>query len=60
MILAEYDIYTCAVPMWRSGMPMVMPKWGIRRSLLSPTFLHDEHVRFDRFCLVTGANDCRE
>jgi len=49
-----------SIDMWRSGTTMVRPKWGIYRSLLSPKVLRDEQVRFDQFCLVKGADDCRE
>lgn len=44
---------------WRTGgTTFVRPKWGIYRSLNSLSSLRDEMVRFDRFCLAKGADDC--
>jgi hypothetical protein len=45
------------IDMWRTGTTFCRPKWGIYRSLNSPSFLRDEDVRFDRFCIAKGA-DC--
>jgi hypothetical protein len=44
--------------MWRNGTTFVRPKWGIYRSLNHPEQLRDEQVRFDRFCLAKGTDDC--
>jgi len=44
--------------MWRNQTTFVRPKWGIYRSLNSPTYLRDEDVRFDNFCLAKGSDDC--
>ena len=44
--------------MWRPGTTFVRPKWGIYRSLNSAQYLRDEDVRFDRFCLAKGSDDC--
>lgn len=44
---------------WRTGgTTFVRPKWGIYRSLNNVGSLRDETVRFDRFCLAKGADDC--
>ncbi len=37
--------------MWRSGADFNRPKWGIYRSLNSPSFLRDEQVRFAAFSI---------
>jgi hypothetical protein len=34
------------------------PKWGIYRSVASYTYLRDEVVLFDHFCLAKGTDDC--
>ena len=34
------------------------PKWGIYRSVASYTYLRDEAVLFDHFCLAKGSDDC--
>jgi hypothetical protein len=44
--------------LWRTGTTVVRPKWGIYRSLNHPVQLRDEQVRFDRFCLAKGTDDC--
>jgi len=44
--------------LWRNGTTIVRPKWGIYRSLNHPEQLRDEQVRFDRFCLAKGTDDC--
>jgi hypothetical protein len=46
------------IDMWRNGTTIVRPKWGIYRSLDHPDQLRDEQVRFDRFCLAKGTDDC--
>jgi hypothetical protein len=47
------------IDMWRNGTTIVRPKWGIYRSLQEyEQFLRNEEVRFDRFCLAKGADDC--
>jgi hypothetical protein len=46
------------IDMWRNGTTFVRPKWGIYRSLTSPSYLRDEAVRFDQFCLAKGSDDC--
>ncbi|HMJ61584.1 MAG TPA: dockerin type I domain-containing protein, partial [Bryobacteraceae bacterium] len=44
--------------LWRTGTTVVRPKWGIYRSLDHPEQLRDEQVRYDRFCLAKGTDDC--
>lgn len=44
--------------LWRTGTTFSRPKWGIYRSLLSSSFLRDEQMRYDRFCLAKRADDC--
>jgi len=44
--------------LWRTDTTMVRPKWGIYRSLNNPADLRDEQVRFDRFCLAKGTDNC--
>ncbi len=44
--------------LWRNGTTVVRPKWGIYRSLDHPDQLRDEQVRYDRFCLAKGTDDC--
>jgi hypothetical protein len=44
--------------LWRTGTTVVRPKWGIYRSLNDAVHLRDEEVRFDRFCLAKGTDDC--
>ena len=46
------------IDLWRTGTTFCRPKWGIYRSLNNQSFLRDEQVRFDRFCLAKGADDC--
>jgi len=46
------------IDMWRDGTMFVRPKWGIYRSLNSASYLRDEAVRFDSFCLAKGSDDC--
>ena len=46
------------IDLWRVGAEFVRPKWGIYRSLDSQEYLRDEQVRFDRFCLAKGNDDC--
>src|SRR5882724_5506405 len=44
--------------LWRTGTTVVRPKWGIYRSLNDAVDMRDEQVRFDRFCLAKGSDDC--
>jgi hypothetical protein len=44
--------------LWRNGTTVERPKWGIYRSLKNPEQLRDEQVKFDRFCLAKGKDDC--
>lgn len=44
--------------LWRTDTTVVRPKWGIYRSLNHPEQLRDEQVKFDRFCLAKGTDDC--
>src|SRR5690242_8063258 len=44
--------------LWRTGTTIVRPKWGIYRSLNNKQDLRDEQVRYDRFCLAKGTDDC--
>lgn len=46
------------IDMWRNQTTFVRPKWGIYRSLNNPSYLRDEDVRFDSFCLAKGSDDC--
>ncbi|MFL6601569.1 MAG: DNRLRE domain-containing protein [Steroidobacteraceae bacterium] len=46
------------IDLWRTGTTFSRPKWGIYRSLNSPSFLRDEQVRFDRFCIAKGSDVC--
>lgn len=48
------------IDLWRVGTTFVMPRWGIYRSLANPSELRDEQIRFDRFCLAKGNDDCPE
>ena len=46
------------IDMWRTGTTVSRPKWGIYRSLNSQSYLRDEQVRFDRFCIAKGSDVC--
>lgn len=46
------------IDMWRSGTSFVRPKWGLYRSLNHASYLRDEKVRFDQFCIAKGADTC--
>jgi len=46
------------IDMWRTGTTFCRPKWGIYRSLNNQSFLRDEQVRFDRFCIAKGTDVC--
>ncbi len=48
-----YDNYL--LDMWRLNANFNRPKWGIYRSLNSPSFLRDEQVRFANFSIAEGA-----
>lgn len=45
--------------LWRAGTTFVRPKWGVYRSLAFPDYLRDEVVRFTRFCIAKGRDECR-
>lgn len=45
--------------LWRNGSTFIRPKWGIYRSLQSPSALRDEQVRYARFCLARDSDECR-
>lgn len=40
------------IDMWRDGTTLSRPKWGIYRSLLSPSYLRDEIVHFNDFTIT--------
>jgi VCBS repeat-containing protein len=42
----------------RTGASFYRPKWGIYRSVEQPTYLRDENVLFDNFCLAKATDDC--
>jgi regulation of enolase protein 1 (concanavalin A-like superfamily) len=45
------------IDLWRDmGTTFARPKWGIYRSLNSTSFLRDEIVRFNNFCIAKAAN----
>ncbi|HEY6901827.1 MAG TPA: hypothetical protein VI233_14325 [Puia sp.] len=44
------------IDMWRSGTTFIRPKWGIYRSLNSPSYLRNENVRFNDFYILKGTN----
>jgi hypothetical protein len=46
------------IDMWRTGTTVSRPKWGVYRSLNSMSYLRDEQVRFDRFCIAKGSDVC--
>jgi hypothetical protein len=46
------------INMWRGDSTFIRPKWGIYRSLNSPSYLRDEQVRFADFCLAKGNDFC--
>jgi hypothetical protein len=46
------------IDMWRDSTTFCRPKWGIYRSLDHPTYLRDEQVRFDDFCIAKGKAIC--
>lgn len=49
---------TSSIDMWRSGNTYLRPKWGIYRSLNNSSYLRDEKVRFDQFCIAKGSDTC--
>lgn len=49
---------TSSIDMWRSGTTYIRPKWGIYRSLNNASYLRDEKVRFDQFCIAKGSDTC--
>ena len=46
------------IDMWRTGTTFVRPKWGIYRSLNNTSYLRDEEVRFNDFCIAKGLAYC--
>jgi uncharacterized membrane protein len=46
------------IDLWRTGTTFCRPKWGIYRSLNSPSYLRDEDVRFNDYCLAKGTDEC--
>jgi len=42
--------------LWRNNTNYVRPKWGIYRSLNSQSFLRDEVVLYDQFCINKGGS----
>ncbi len=46
------------IDLWRTGTTFGRPKWGFYRSLIDMADLRDDQVRFDRFCLAKGNDDC--
>ena len=56
VVLLSYA--TSSIDMWRSGVSFLRPKWGIYRSLNDRSYLRDEKVRFDGFCVAKGTETC--
>jgi len=46
------------IDLWRTSTTFCRPKWGIYRSLNSPSYLRDEDVRFNDYCLAKGTDTC--
>jgi len=44
--------------LWRRDTTFIRPKWGVYRSLNDAGSLRDEKVKFDRFCIAKGDDDC--
>jgi len=44
--------------LWRKDNTYIRPKWGVYRSLNDAGSLRDERVKFDRFCIAKGDDDC--
>lgn len=55
-VLLSYS--SSSIDMWRSGNTYVRPKWGLYRSLNRSSYLRDEKVRFDSFCIAKGSETC--
>jgi hypothetical protein len=53
-----FSYTTDNLDIWRNGTTFVRPKWGIYRSLNNPSYLRDEAVLFQYFCLAKGTDDC--
>ena len=51
-VLLSYN--NSSIAMWRDGSTFIRPKYGIYRSLNSPTYLRDESVWFADFSLAEG------
>lgn len=49
---------TGSIDMWRKGNNYLRPKWGIYRSLNKASYLRDETVLFDQFCIAKGSETC--
>jgi hypothetical protein len=47
-----------SIDMWRSGVSYLRPKWGLYRSLQNKSYLRDEKVLFDAFCIAKGSETC--
>lgn len=47
-----------SIDMWRSGNTYLRPKWGIYRSLKDKSYLRDEKVLYDAFCIAKGSETC--
>ncbi|MCW7540904.1 polysaccharide lyase [Aquabacterium sp. A7-Y] len=50
--------HSARLDMWRDGATFVRPKWGLYRSLDDREALRDESLRFDRFCIAKGQDNC--
>ncbi|HEY2517469.1 MAG TPA: hypothetical protein VGI39_41635 [Polyangiaceae bacterium] len=50
------SLQTWAVSTTASPTTYCRPKWGIYRSLNSPTYLRDEDVKFNDFCVAKGGS----
>lgn len=55
-VLLSYS--STSIDMWRSGNQYLRPKWGVYRSLNKPSYLRDEKVLFDQFCIAKGSETC--
>lgn len=54
-VLLQYS--NTNIDMWRNGTTFVRPKWGIYRSLNTPSALRDEIVLFNDFYIAKGKTD---
>lgn len=46
------------IDLWRTGTTFCRPKWGIYRSLNDSSYLRDEEVRFNDFCIAKSPAVC--